>query len=556
MLIFLTMMIILIAVASSVGYSIISMTQDVQKINSAQSDKNLLSQWEIVIGNNLKSFTDERIIAAPLGRDVMFENGSSYHTLPAGMGVTNINAFGRPLIYCPFSDKQIPSDHPKLAKIPGISNSYMVGTERGFDGNEYVLYADQKLDASVLYRGVVAFIISPMSRNGIVSGCEDVRYEAAAGRYFIPGGNVKAILKQTARLNEDRKVVMNAVGDDASDLGRIVQSWDATKPNDFVIALDKDKSDYQINSDLALSGSYAEHKRVEVSSLGGASYIDSPKPIKLEFNNIDVTLKNITFGGNIGVVVKGGSLTLSNARLSGLSVTDSSLRFEGNSYFNKPSSNLELPVIVNDSDIYQNGVDVYIETNAMGGLLLNGSRWSLSKASASFVSQTKMKNAIQVLRGSDVLSDGADLGFQSVSNSVDAGDSLFIIDDSSRAVLDRSLISVADASDSLFFNKGSLYLNETDINFDSSVGAAVVMGIGSSATISGTEIGGNTNKPAYGVLDKGARFVGGSNTNIYSSLSCWSGDVFESAETSSGSSSIANTDFNKAFNKSNWSCHK
>ncbi len=557
MLTFLTMMILLIAVASSVGYSIISMTQDVQKISSAQEDKNLLSQWEIVINNNLRTFTSDKIVAAPLGREISLEQGVSYHSMPKGLGVSSINGFGRPLIYCPMSDREIPDGLSSTHEIRVAGSSYLVGTQRDYDGKEYVLYSEQIMDPSVSGKGVVAFIISPISRSGTLPSCGDVVFNADTGKYFVDGGNIKVITRHTAQASENRTVTVKAFGgSEVSDIGALTSFWSASKPSNFNLQLDSNKNDYLISSDLSFTGSKSESKRVTISSYGGTSYINATGKVKIKFDDVDVVLDGVSLGKNIGLIVNGGSLTIINSLLSGLEINDSKLRFGGNAYFNTPSSELDVPFKASETKVYQKEKNVFVETNPSGGIMLNDSKWSFSNAGITFTSMGSMHGAVALENGSSFIGKDSSVGFQSSDLYSATGDNLIYIDESSIGNFEKVNFGISDVTNSIFFNKGNLYLNESAFSINKETNASFVLGVGAGMSVFNSKIGSKASHSKYGVVDLGGRYISGTGTDIYSSVECWNGDLFKSSVSAIEGYSSATTDFNKAFNKSVWSCNK
>lgn len=553
MIVFLTMMVLLIAVASSVGYSIISMTQDTQKINIAQEDKNLLSQWEVVVRNNVKLFKNDSIVAAPFGRDYIVDGTVVYHTMPAGLGVSNINSFGRPLVYCPYSDLSIPNGYSNVASI---GSEYEVGIEKDFDGKKYVLYADQSMDQSVIGNGAVAFIISPVSRTGVVPSCKNIKFNSETGRYKVDGGNIKAITKQTLSQVEPTSVTIDAVAGSA-DLSDLTSSWGATKPSSFTIALDKDRDDYTISNNINFLGSKTASKKVIISGKNGVAFIDSLKATTIEFKDVDVVLNNVAFGDNVFVKVSGGSLSLSSAVMSGMDVSDTAIRFDGEAYFNNPDDSFSnYPLRISESQIFQEKHDVYFEPNKLGGLVLINSKWSSSNAKMIFDTNLENHNAIALLKNSFFITDDVNVSFLSGSNGVLPDDNILYVDETSQINMNKTSINVGDDTSSVILNNGSVFLNGTKINYFSDTNVAVTLGIGSELSLSNSLLGTSSNKSRYGIVDLGANFISGKDSIIHSSIECWHGSIFESTLSSIDGTSLATTDFNKAFNKSIWSCNQ
>ena len=287
------------------------------------------------------------------------------------------------------------------------------------------------------------------------------------------------------------------------------------------------------------------------------AFIDSLKATTVEFKDVDVVLNNVAFGDNVFVKVSGGSLSLSSAVMSGMDVSDTTIRFDGEAYFNNPeSSSNNYPLRVSESQIYQEKYDAHFEPNKLGGLVLINSRWSSSNAKMIFDTNLENHNAIALLKNSFFIADDVNVSFLSGSNSVLPDDNILYVDETSQVNMNKTSINVGDDTSSVILNNGSVFLKGTKINYFSDANVAVTLGIGSELSLSNSLLGTSSNKSRYGVVDLGANFISGKDSSIHSSIECWHGSIFESTLSSIDGTSLATTDFNKAFNKSIWSCNQ
>jgi len=565
----LLIIILFLGIASSFSFSTMSMTADIQKMSLIQTDKKILDQWEMAIVNSLKPLSENQELVVPYGindETDLDENGYPdlfYHTVPAGYGLPRENAYGRPIIYCPFSDKTIPASFLDLKTVwtstsENNTNEYNVGIVKNYDGREYVAYADQSMDASMMGKGVIAVLISPRPGSLNIPKCQDVIYNNETSKYEISNAQVRVISKNNIQPTKSMQTVVVNTSDNQSlsVLNDIVSTWMVTQPTRLIINLDDRSSGYTLSKTLSFINGIENVKEILINGSNSSNvFINASTPMNIEFNNIAVSLKGITFGQNVKTIISGGSLSVNDVNFSGINISNSIINIIGDATFDL-SANIEPSILVTGSSISQNNTNIKIKTSGYYGFEMKDTKWVSNNGSVIFEANGVSNRDITLSKGSRWIADSTSISFNSSVSGITSGDSLVAIDNTSITDFSNLVISSNDENDILFLDEGQLNLNNVIVGIYNTINTGVYLSHGGTISLeNNSQIGSPSNKPVNGITDRGGKFLFGLNSKVYASLSCWSGNLFTSVLSNTSGCSLATVDSYKIFNQSNWSCN-
>lgn len=606
-----------LALASAVGFAIISLTDSTTKNFKAQSDVDQMNRWHSVVSNSLRPYGESQKLVAPMS----VNSGSYYSTLPnniiGAIGLSSKNSKGKDIIYCPLSQDTIQPAETVTDNISFYEDtdstiiSYQAVTAEYENGIKYLLkHRDFESIDSSIDGNVLAILISPFSDEKI--GCKDVQIDSSGKPVIytsegVPAGIVRIATKDEKNSSSINKPVhVNTVDyTSTTSFNALVGSYDAIQPSRFILDMHDKGESYELTSDLLISSSFPGNKdQFIINGSGSGTLIDASSPVTLKFNNMSVKLNNVSLGSNVSLEITNGlleidnqlsgtSLNLNNSDLNAYSsfqLTKSLTLINSNvkayssvdiaegmvmkdSYFNNnDTTNITGHIYAENSNIKVSAaLNVHEELNASGNfenpILLVGSTLHQGSNLTIYKRPSSNFHSLYLSGGSQYISNNGISSITSgASGNAPTSESVYIDSSSLFSLNNGSEFSTDIRHTSVFINNGKIHINDSmAVVFDSTT-YYITMNGGSELALNNATVG-SSNVTGTTINDKGATLIsgGGDPTTLFGSAStvsiygnqCWdrTKPIFNSLFSNSSGYSKANSNANKPFNSSVWKCN-
>lgn len=532
------LIVFLTAVISSIVVTTAMTFSHYQTLMSIQRDKINVSHVTKLIVNNIKYVNDKKLV--PFGVD-----GDTYHELPDWMLFNKNNSFGKPYMYCPYSlDNSLTADDTVLNNdatsydVEKISNTLT-------ENREYVLASDPAPISNIL-----AFIVS--FRKDSVYTCNDIIF--ANNKFQLPeptDGRVEAITNDSLLASDLRRVEEYSIEQSNDIFGSVIANWNGTQPNKYVVSLKEgdiftlaggttvSNSDRGTEKVIYISGENALNQSLinnDSSSVGTDIY----------FSNVKLVLENINMIGNFTLRLNNVELIVNNSTLRHINANNSTISLKDTIITGIPNSAVPAVVLNNSELLFEDG-GVFVINKGSGTGNVNvmsfiNSEINSNNTNIQFNVSGDM-NAIE-MANSELNLFSTTLDY----NTTTGTPSSFIYGDSTSEL--NLYYSQVEQERSFTFirSKGKVVMNTSNISMENSSSNAIVLDFGSHFEINNVNIINSinsANQPIVGIRDLGAKFISGSNNNIYAGT-CTTGDIFNKTETitvTDDTISAVNTDF-------------
>jgi hypothetical protein len=525
------------AVVAVAYNSYLGMLNSSSQMTKALEERRLINDWSLSIQRSMRPFGLNRELVVPNGE--LSEDGD-YLLPPSSINLQTKNAWGNELIYCPYSMNTAGGADSIKA---GDGESYLGELITGSDGIEYVYSVSE--DADPTGTDLIAMIISPIPSETSPS-CNDIRFDSVEDSYYVTNydGIVHAITYSALVVSNQAQSVDVKSGVDES-LFELTEDWSSVLPD--VLNIDVASGGAPLSSETVLfvNESTSKSKSIVIRGEDISTSILSGTDSSIIFNNVTVKITDVTFSSGVELSFINSDVTLEN-------VVMNDATFDGSKIF----STGYLGLISNDSPVEfvnteLNGSDLalnLVKNNTSIGISAIGSKITADDFSIT----NSQANGVGVLIGNSSSLDISD----SISSSGSYLDSVLSITSGGSINLTNNSIVIGNPVDTFMFNQGDVSLSSSIVSFSSSAIRGIILGLNSDTVLNDVQLGITGNSPSVGVIDiGGAKFVAGFNTYVGSTVSCWSGDIFENTSvSSSGSSSEPTVDANKNSNRSVWTC--
>lgn len=563
---------LILTAASSIGaFSLLQMNQSTQALVKAQSERQNLDMLEYALISKLQAFGSNQGLAAPLGvNDATDANSDGspdlpYQMLPDGLGIKKTNAWGRPFVYCPHYpeavDFSVSTESVWTGKTEGDSSNYLTGVVTDHAGSDYVVQADQVLDASMSGRKVIAMIISPLPSSADAPSCQEVTYTPATNEYKVPNGIVRVIEQSNsvAYLSGGRSVTVVDSDDYATqNLNTMLDKVGANNPDLIMLDLSANASNYTFASDFTFSdASPGNNRSVVIEGEGaGSTVIDAASPVTLSFDGVDVLIKNVTLTDNVRLNVTNGELITNDVALSRTTISDSEWTLKNAVSVIDGSTDASVLEVFR-STVAQNNSDLTIQGGASKTTImsLHETNWSLNTGQLTL--QTAVANTIglNLLDDSSMFTNNATVRIQrDASAAVDTETAIFVDQRSALSFSGSTLVNTYPAV-TLVLNHGALAFESSDMTSTALILNGIRSSLGAVITIDDNSRIGLNIPPTTAVVDEGLSMALGKNSSVYSTNVCWQGPVFNGAKNGTGDSSEVTKTPEMIFNQSIWACN-
>ena len=577
----------MLAVLSAGSYSMMLIVSSTTSLISAQTELQNQQRIEMSINHALRPYGENRALVAPIDLSSTVEyNGEVYLTIPSRLGLSKLNAWKMPYIYCPISGDSSEINTPLSSQeINYGNNTYSVVTfNDNVDNNlDYVIQSNLNVSSDLLDKKTLAIVISPRLDSDIPS-CSDV-YIKENGKYGFTKKEGKSFSGIVTVVSRDESSNYTGIPNYNVDLGDfspettfegLTSSWDAMKPLRYTIDLNDGNNRTVSGNILFENNSPSLDKSLILRNTGSEPIlISANNKSKIEFKNMVIDLSNITFSSNIELVFKSSKVKIDNILFSGkVSAIDSDVEIVSDSEI-LGSDDTGL-FISENSKVKQNNANLTVSNSADSeAISLSGSNWTSTGSTLSVSSASgSSKDVLSVEDNSSVdMKNNSTLILKSSSNSAN---SILSIDASSSVSIRNSTISAPTTTSELIDLSGEMMINNSilntsgavstgfniisgRLNFTSSninLGGTMQLGFnlqnGAILTLQDAQIGSTSKSATVGVLDTSASSVYGTNTIIYANT-CLSGYLFENIK-QPGYSSPMDGSTQESANRSVWTC--
>lgn len=548
--------ILAIGMAAVAGYSILSMMQSTSTSIQSIDENRIIERWSTAILLNSKSLGPSGEVYPPYGRDFV-DGGTSYHALPAWMGLDTLNSYGKELVYCPYGPET----------TIGGTTSVPMTTSTSYNVNKITSNGRDFVSASDVppVTGVIAFIMSETSGASSHPTCNEVVY--VGGRYETTSGNgvVRAVTYEDASMVVNDRLLSVDLGDTiGADVNGLVNDsltkWPVTEPSRTVVYVPNRVDPYKI-ADLSLISSRVSTSKeliIRGESKAGVTLISSgaTNP-QLSFSGIDVKLESLTVNPSILISVDDGKLVLSDVDVGPISVDNGAMELIGTNTV-RGNAAASSPIKTDNSEVSLFAVTLNIDGAVTDNFSIEAltSKWRVESASLISVF---LRADIQAL----AFSDRTLVQIDSSTVSIDADTSIkpvtaLTIGDLSSLILKNSTISLIDLSESTLLTLGDAVIDGGVFSYAASADNGILIGTkGSLELKGGFVLGGATPalQPTKSILDLGGRSISGISATVNGTSNCWEGNLFTSvASQSSGTSAPTVPEYSIA-NRSSWTCN-
>lgn len=516
----------LITILSVVMITTVNSFYSTQQLSTIQRDKDELSLITKQLINNIRY--ENGIKIAPYG-----VNNDFYHQLPDWLVANKNNAFGFPYMYCPYSSNNT-IVNPSTVKL-NKDYSYQVSLlNNASTGNKNYVISSEPAP----FNGVLAFVISFKEQSSYT--CNDI--SIVDGMFSLPDpkiARVATISGDSILVSDLQKTEAINVSESESNplfLEDTLEKWAQTAPDKFYINTTSDtlfidnglgfeNEDYT-NSKMIYFVGIDPNNPTIVENTNGVSDTQT-QPIKLNFKNVTLVIKNMNFNGKFLFELDNVDLFLENSVINHVKASNSKLiinksSFKGGKYISLPilsAYNSEIRFVKDHTYSFDYNL------NNTNSIILNHSK-VFAEGINLISSQRSNTDTIQLFSSNFDLSDST----FNLTTSSGIPLSSFMVDSASNLSIYNSTINSERAS--AFINTyGSVLLSGVGISMENLSENAIVLNRGSKLEMNSSNIVNSTSghKPNYGILDIGGMFISGDNNNI-SALTCIYGDLFDKRE--------------------------
>lgn len=523
-----------IAIAFS---SYLSMLNSSNQMAKSLEEKRLVNDWVLSLQQSMRPFGLDRTLVVPNGQELA---GKDYQVPPSSINLSTQNSWGKDIIYCPFAiNKGTGTDIIKA----GDGETYLANVVTGSDGIEYI-YSVQA-GAAPTGTDLVAALISPLPTETSPS-CADIAYDIQTGDYYTTNydGVVYPVLYNSMIVSNQASSIRLSASSSES-LSQQVDDWTSILPDVLNITLDSNASSYITSGINFINEGQSKTKSIVFRGNSPSTSVVNGSDITIVFENVTVSLSDMSFGDGVNVEFINSDVTLDN-----VSIYD--VTFEGANVYVKNSASfvsVDSPVEIIDSKISSLSATLNIIKNGSIGANLVNSKVSTDRILINNLDYggagVVVGNASSLLVNDQLGSNGEYL------------DSVLGVASGGSLSLSSINVEVNNPVDTFLFNQGDVYLDNLFINFNSSSIRGIILGLNSDTVLNRVQIGSTSSSPAIGVEDLGgAKFIGGFNTLVYAQTNCWLGDIFVGASAqATGSTSEAQSETTKSSNRSVWTCN-
>lgn len=559
--------IIFISVCSVAGYAIMQASHSVSDLRVFNNESIQVSKRLNILSRKLYPFGDDGSLVSLVGGDDLsmdVDGNYIYHhnLLPSGINLSLINSWGRPVVYCPVSPELIPSGYTDLSFIRtgnkvGDNSGYNVGYKTSFDGQRYVAYSDQVLSETFTDRGVIAVIISPLPSGELAPKCQDVIYDQQLDKYSVNGGIVSVISRNDLSLGlSSSSLIIN--GSDKSynrNINNMINQWSSSKSNEFVLRLANGTIPYKLTESFEFNSDRSDSKR-RVYIIGDRKKpvsIAADFPLELSANGIDLYLDGVEIDKNISITVSNGSITTNESVLHSLEINESDMNVSGPTSI-KPGISEKKSLKSSNSRLKISDSRLSLTTNEDKNIFLSNTELISKNGIIEILADSISIAALELTDGSKWNSRDSVINTHNLSTSR-VQETPFIDIIGSSILWSDSIFLSENGGDLLIRTSGKVELNNSKLKLNGQINKAIVLEPGSSIYLNNqSEIGEPEKNLPFGIIDRGAVFLGGTGVNIYSS-NCFSGGLLSNSTLGNSSPTNAEADsYYRLLNKSDWHC--
>lgn len=529
-------------------YTMMTSLDQMQSIFTAQSEKQILDIAEAVAINKLKPIGQNQTLVAEFG-----VKGEAHQEIPSSWGIQSVNSYGNKLIYCPIGQPisgpagSLESDSVKT----GPFDEYQVRLKPYFNGEKYVVESEFNENSSYAGRGVIAFIISPQSSTGIT--CSSVYLESTGNyeKFKIEGshgrGRVAAITKDLViSYKANQPIVIKSADNENADFKSLTDYWQSINPLRFSIIMTNNnalplgddsvlmKNEFPgSNQEILIKGD-GEKRTIHSDSFKSITFenssvvlenINITGQVKLSFINSDVLIRNVGIEGEMTAI--DSNITYEDVNIqNGTKLTNSKITSRGvNSFgktFNQEWSDSVAALELVNSDYSDIGSSQIKSTvSGLSSLLANNSRVRLNSSNFSATVSPHSPGAIMLTNGSELTSSSSTI---SLINNETSAQSMFTMDESSRASSTSSLYRTSGAISVVFNLYGDMSFVGSEVRTGSSVEKIISINGLSKLNLSRNTVIGSGSGGLVGVSSENGNTIGGANAHIHAT-SCLAGET-------------------------------
>lgn len=526
----LTYVLIALAAISAASFQIMTMFNNNSMLINSQSEQLSLGK---IVANIEDSMTSDPISGdyrVLLGENPSFDNDSDglndipYHTIPSGLGIPKINAWGKYYVYCPIGDeisgRSLSTNKVNSGTKEGDNSNYTAKTF-SFNDQEFVAESDQVIDSSIP-SNVRGLVISPYSKDGITPSCSDVTYDGE--NYLARNAMVKAIIPGYSSSPLVENINLHSGTNNVNDYNSLIQNTDAIKIN-----IDFAAKDYTMDATLDLCFDNSSTKKQVFlngsydSDASAITTIDASGTQKVDICNAEVFIEDIIFKDTL-VKTDNSKITIQDSTMNELSMNESKASLSGTVNFNQHSSLSVIDAV--SSDLILNGVASTVKVLSSGQNIIDLVNSSFYASNSSVVVEYSTSSVFPV--PSTVRVD------DSSEFTMNKGSFVSRLENNSEAIMNYSDVSFSGVSVSISRDSGFVGLYD-----------------GATLKLDGSNV--NVKNGGYAIRDVSGLGVFGNNSNISSSF-CWEGNLFkDTLSQTTGSSKSATGAI--ITNRSDWDCN-
>jgi hypothetical protein len=498
---YMILMLFTVGTMTAASMGILSINDTTQKTMKASDDARILTLWENSIGAALINGGTKNELIPPSGEDATSK--VPFTTPPAWISAPRNNAYGRPIIYCPVSQKNILDMTLPIETLKMPGGSYKANVVTASNSHEYVSASDISLDPSISRSNVLAFIISQLGDK--TPSCTDVTYNKEKGKFYVNEKmGVVRVITPASRIDNGSDDTQDG---EKVDYSSAVSGWALTAGSDYIIDADQEGS---FNSAVNIA-KYDSNNTLQIKANGSKKIQGSGSGISLD--GVRLVLINVDASSLGTITVKNGQITAYNSTLPAVKLTNSSMNLKG---ANTISGN----ITAINSEINSSNANTNIK--ATDNLVLTNTKWIVTESS-SLAIDTTGKTPINLISGSELRINDSSM---SIKGNRSNADYMVFIDPSSKLVSYYSSISLDTKSTWGVFDQGLFQLSNS--NLTPTVSTSYLVGVydGGKIHADSSNIGSSSRKNAYGVVLESVNFASGNQTNVYSGSLCLTGTSY------------------------------
>lgn len=505
------MMIVFMAFAAIVSYSIMTMNNSILVSTDVSQQQIEMKMIKNLLITKAKPIVEKGVYSLPVGNVE-----GNYHTLPDGFGLPIKTKDGRDYLYCPYG--QIASSASDVS-IEQTSSSYNADI-MSLNGVDYVTHTSQ-----VDFPDVKAFIVSPDTDHGI--DCSSIEYDANQRVYYSLNGKVEWILNQEI----DNYFLTNNLSNETEHL--IV---DNTNQNQVfnLVANDLSNKNYSLTllDDLDIASTTIERHKSKTANVHidlGSNSIIGATTLRFENVNVVVDGSNATqsiAANSASISVKDGALSISNAQVPKIRAVNSEISFDGDVKVNSSSSSTNTSIIslINSDLVVLGSLSLNNRDNGHTAFITLTNSDIATYGNVLLIGHSS-KEAIKVSPNSSFYQNSGTLTFSGESDTGIALKGSFFAD----GISPKIVVAKTGMVDLFVIDGGSLNLNDASL-------------LETGSMVSG-----------YAIKELGkAQYLNGSAI-IKNGDRCWNGETFKDIDNTDNGN---NSSSDKSNNNSNWNCIK